>query len=180
MSKLILKRFHCVTETDEVGADSPYFLTFVGDIATGKTALKLTRQGNWHNEVDQGEIWTVNATVAEGFDFTPSKTIVLCGLVEEDEGVDINTTEVDNIRTVLSNRIKQYQATGANTVTALIRNDMAQLMRTMIAMSLLTSSGASDDIVGVKPLKPNGNTGEQALVSLVGDGGHYRVRYGVA
>lgn len=180
MSKLILKRFQCAIETDEVGADSPYFLTFVGDIATGKTSLKLTRQGNWHNEVDQGEIWTVNATVAEGFDFEPGKTIVLCAVVEEDEGLDISGAEVDTIRTSLSNRIKQYQQTGSNTVTSLIRNDMAQLMRGLIMVSLLSSAGDRDDIVGVKPLKPNGKTGEQALVSLSGDGGLYRVRYGVA
>lgn len=180
MSKLILKRFQCLEETDEVGADSPYFLTFVGDIATGKTALKMTRQGNWHNEVDQGEVWTANETVADGFDFTPSKTVVLCAMVEEDEGVDVSSAEITSIRTGLTNRLKQFQATGSTTVTTLIRNDMASLMRAHIGVSLITSAGAGDDIVGVKPVTLNGQLGEQALVSLVGDGGHYRVRYGIA
>jgi hypothetical protein len=180
MSKLILKRFQCMEETDEVGSDSPYFLTFVGDIATNKTAMKMTRQGNWHNEVDQGETWTANETVADGFDFTPNKTVILCGMVEEDEGVDISSAEVTSIRTTLANRLNQFKATGSTTVTTLIRNDLASLMRGMISVSLLTSSGASDDIVAVKPLTPNGQLGEQPLVSLVGDGGHYRVRYGIA
>jgi hypothetical protein len=180
MSKLILKRFHCVRETNEIDSDSPYFLTFVGDISSDQTAIKLTRQGNWHNEVDEGEIWTANETVADGFNFTPSKSIILCGLVEEDDGLDVSSAEVVNIRNGLAARIKQHQASGANTVTNLIRNDLANLMRGLIQVSLLTSSGGRDEIVNVKPLKPNGQTGEQALVKLSGDGGYYRVRYGVA
>ena len=180
MSKLILKRFQCVTETDEVGADSPYFLTFVGDITTGKTALKLTRQGNWHNEVDQGEIWQVNATVADGFDFKPAKTLVLCAMVEEDEGLDISSAEVEQMQAALAQRLNQYRATGANVIKPIITNGMAQMMRSLVLMSTITSAGANDDLVGVKALTLNGNSGEQALVSLVGDGGHYRVRYGVA
>jgi len=180
MSKLILKRFHCVTETDEVGADSPYFLTFVGDIVSGQTALRLTRQGNWHNEVDQGEIWQVNATVADGFEFKPGRTLVLCAMVEEDEGLDISGAEVESMLAAMTQRLNQYRATGANVVKPIITNGMAQLMRSLIFVSTLSSAGAQDDIVGVKALALNGNNGEQALVSLVGDGGHYRVRYAVA
>jgi len=180
MSKLILKRFHCVTETNEVGADSPYFLTFVGDITNGNTAMKLTRQGNWHNEVDEGEIWQVNATVADGFNFKPATTLVLCAMIEEDEGLDINNAEVEQIQAALAQRLNQFRATGANVVKPIITSSMVQTMRARMMVSLLTSAGKNDDIVGVKALKLNGNTGEQALVSLVGDGGHYRVRYGVA
>jgi len=180
MSTLILKRFHCVTETNEPGSDSPYFLTFVGDITNGNTAMKMTRQGNWHNEVDEGEIWQVNATVADGFNFKPATTLVLCAMVEEDEGLDISNAEVEQIQAALAQRLNQFRATGANVIKPIITNSMAQTMRARIVVSLLTNAGAGDDIVGVKALKLNGNTGEQALVSLVGDGGHYRVRYGVA
>lgn len=180
MSQLILKRFHCVTETDEVGADSPYFLTFVGDIVNGKTSLRLTRQGNWHNEVDQGEIWQVNATVADGFDFKPARTLVLCAMVEEDEGLDISGNEIESMQAAMAQRLNQYRATGANVIKPIITNGMAQLLRSLVLMSTLSSAGARDDIVGVKALKLSGNAGEQALVSLVGDGGHYRVRYAVA
>jgi hypothetical protein len=180
MSKLILKRFHCVEETNEIDSDSPYFLTFVGDIATGKTHLKLTRQGNWHNEVDSGEIWTVNETVADGFDFSPSKTVVLCALVEEDDGLDINANERDMIETAVKNEMQSFINTGSTTVTNKVRNDMADRMRSAIFLATLTAAGDRDDIVSVKALKPNGKTGEQALVKLAGDGGRYRVRYAVA
>lgn len=180
MSKLILKRFQCVVETDEVGADSPYFLTFVGDITTGKTALKMTRQGNWHNEVDQGETWIANATVADGFDFKPAKTLVLCAMVEEDEGLDISSAELENIHAGLAKRLKDYRDTGANVIKPIITSGMANTMRGLMQVAMITTSGAADDFVALKALKLNGNTGDQALVTLVGDGGRYRVRYGVA
>ena len=180
MSKLILKRFACVTETDEIGADSPYFLTFVGDITTGTTSIKLTRQGNWHNEVDQGETWIVNEQVADGFNFVASKTVVLCAMVEEDEGIDINSDEVGMIKLVLTQRLAQFRATGSTTMTSLIRSNLLTMMHGAMSNMLSTSVGASDDFVAVKALTLNGQTGEQSIVTLVGDGGKYKVRYAVA
>lgn len=180
MSKLILKRFQCVVETDEIGADSPYFLTFVGDIGTGDTSIKMTRQGNWHNEVDAGEVWTVNETVSQGLGYVPNKTVVLCAVVEEDEGVDITSAEVNAIELAAKSALNQFRATGSTTVTTKVRNDLAAAMRGSIFAQLLSSSGARDDIVSVKPLVLNGNTGEQAVVTLVGDGGRYKVRYAMA
>ena len=180
MSKLILKRFQCLVETDEIGADSPYFLTFVGDITTGATSIKMTRQGNWHNEVDQGEVWTVNETVSQGFGYVPNKTVVLCGLVEEDEGIDITSAEVGAIEGAVKSALNQFRATGSTTVTTKVRKDLATAMRSAIALHLLSSSGASDDLVGVKALVLNGKTGEQSVVPISGDGGLYKVRYAMA
>ena len=180
MSKLILKRFACVTETDEIGADSPYFLTFVGDITSGTTSIKLTRQGNWHNEVDQGETWIVNEQVADGFNFVASKTVVLCAMVEEDEGMDIDSEEVGMIKLALTIRLKQFKATGSTTMTNLIRSNLLATMRGAMGNMLNSSVGASDDLVAVSALKLNGNSGDQSIVTLVGDGGRYKVRYAVA
>ncbi len=179
MSKLILKRFQCAVETDEIGADSPYFLTFVGDITSGATSIKMTRQGNWHNEVDAGEIWTVNETVSQGFGYVPNKTVVLCAVVEEDEGLDVTSAEVDAIELAVKNALNQFRATGSTTVTSKVRNDLASSMRGAIFAHLLSSSGARDDIVGVKPMVLNGKTGEQSLLSVSGDGGLYKVRYAI-
>lgn len=182
MSKLILKRFHCVVETNEIGADSPYFLTFVGDI-TGQQPphIKMTRQGNWENEVDQGEIWTVNETVADGFNFLDSKkTVVICGMVEEDEGLDITSAELNNVKNLVQSKLDVLKATGSNTVTGFVRSELAKSMRVGIVAALLTNSGAKDDIVNCAGLALNNATGEQALVKLYGDGGKYHLRYGVA
>ena len=180
MSKLILKRFACVVETDEVGADSPYFLTFVGDITTGNTSIKLTRQGNWHNEVDQGETWIVNEQVADGFNFVANKTVVLCAMVEEDEGIDIDSEEAGMIKLVLTHRLAQFKATGSTTMTSLIRANLLAKMHDLINTMLNSSVDARDDLVAVKALALNGNLGEQSIVTLIGDGGKYKVRYGVA
>ncbi len=180
MTKLILKRFQCAIETDEVGADSPYFMTFVGDIATGVTSIKMTRQGNWHNEVDAGEIWSVNETVAQGFGFVPNKTVVLCAVVEEDDGVDITSNELGAIEGAVKGMLNQFRATGSTTVTNKVRNDLAGAMRGAILLHALSSAGGQDDIVGVKALALNGKAGEQSLVTVNGDGGRYRVRYAVA
>ena len=179
MSKLILKRFACVVETDEIGSDSPYFLTYVGEMASPNSTMKLTRQGNWHNEVDQGEKWVVNEEVSNGFDFVASNTVVLCGMVEEDEGIDINNQDADAIEAALNRELKEFKDTGSTTVTKKIRRDMITRMRGAIS-NMLSGAGASDDLVAVKALTLNGNLGEQSIVTLVGDGGRYRVRYGVA
>ncbi|MBI5259957.1 MAG: hypothetical protein HY855_25880 [Burkholderiales bacterium] len=180
MAKLILKRFHCVVDTDESGAESPYFLSFVADIGTGATHLKMTRQGNWHNEVDQGEIWTVNDTVADGFALVPSKTLVLSAMVEEDEGLDVTTNELALIKQMLTTKWNSIRQSGANIVNGSVSGPMATTMRTMIALALSSSAGANDDPMGVKVVKLTGQAGELELVRFQADDGLYRVRYAQA
>jgi hypothetical protein len=178
MSQLILKRFQCAIDTNEVGGESPYFVTFVGDIGTGATTTMMTRQGNWHNEVDKGEIWTVNHTVASGFALVPAKTLVLSAMVEEDEGLDISSAEM---QTIAQNMHSFFQGfLGGASITSSIRVAMSNRLKTLMQGMLLSSSGADDDLMGVKALKLNGNAGDQSLVSFSGDGGLDRVRYAVA
>lgn len=180
MAKLILKRFQCVVDTDELGSESPYFLTFVGDIGSGKTSLKMTRQGNWENEVDKGETWTVNETVAEGFDLVPSKTLVLSALVEEDEGLDVNGNEVAMIRQVLTNKLNGFRAAGVTIINGTIVGPMVTAFNTALGLALSSSSGADDDFMGTKQVGLTGHSGELAPISFVRDDGKYKVRYAVA
>ena len=177
MAKLILKRFQCVIDTNELGSESPYFLTFVGDFATGKTALKLTRQGNWHNEVDQGETWTVNETVADGFDLVPTKTVVLSAMVEEDEGLDVNSVEINMIRSVLTSRLNTLRQAGVTLVNATIGNLMASTMKTALQLALSSASGADDDYMGTRRVPITGQSGDLQLITFNADRGLYRVRY---
>ena len=170
MAKLILKRFQCVIDTNELGSESPYFLTFVGDFATGKTALKLTRQGNWHNEVDQGEIWTVNETVADGFDLVPTKTVVL----------DVNSVEINMIRSVLTARLNTLRQAGVTLVNATIANLMASTMKTALQLALSSASGADDDYMGTRRVPITGQSGDLQLITFNADSGLYRVRYAQA
>ena len=180
MSKLILKRFQCVIDTDELGSESPYFLTFVGDIGSGKTTLKMTRQGNWENEVDKGEIWTVNETVAEGFALVPAKTLVLSAMVEEDEGLDVNGNEMTMIHNVLIAKLNGFRQAGATIVNSAIAGPMASAFKSVLGLALFSTTGAADDYMGTKRVALSGNVGDLPVVSFVGDGGRYNVRYAVA
>jgi hypothetical protein len=178
MSQLILKRFQCAIDTNELGSESPYFVTFVGDIGTGATTTMMTRQGNWHNEVDKGEIWTVNHTVASGFALVPSKTLVLSAMVEEDEGLDVNSDEMKDVAKIMHNFFQGFL--GGVAITGSIRTAMVARLKTLLQGKLLSASGAADDLMGVKALTLNGQAGDQSLVSFSGDDGLYRVRYAVA
>lgn len=182
MAKLILKRFHCAVGTSEIGAESPYFLTYVGDLSTGQSHLKMTRQGNWENEVDQGEIWTVNETVADGFSLTPSKTVALSAMVEEDEGLDVSAVERGMIKNLLDAKLQQFQQAGVTTVNSAITGPMALVFKSGLALALSSASGASDDLMGMpKALKLQGQPGELTkLATFTGGGGVYHVRYAQA
>jgi hypothetical protein len=173
MAKLILKEFRCVVDTDELGAESPYFLVFIGDLETGKTELKMIRQGNWHNEVDKGELWTVNAPVVSGFSFKPNPTLVLVALIEEDENLDISNFERDNlIKPLLAAKFKSFKDSGSTIVTGGIESGVSSTFKTALGLTL-----ANDDNMGIKRLKPNGQTGNQPLLNYFADTGHYRVRF---
>jgi hypothetical protein len=159
MAKLILKEFRCVEDTDEVGAESPYFLVFIGDLETGKTELKMIRQGNWHNEVDKGELWTVNAPVTNGFSFKPNPTLVLVAMVEEDENVDVSAFERDNIiKPLLAAKFKSFRDSGATIVTNAIASGVIDTFNIFLNVSL-----SNDDNMGIKRLKTTGQTGERPV-----------------
>ena len=173
MAKLILKRFKCIADTDEVGAESPYFIVFVGDLETGKTELKMIRQGNWHNEVDQGETWEVNAPVVSGFSFNPNPTLVLVALIEEDENLDVSNFERDNfIKPLLAAKFQSFKDSGSTIVTGGIVVGVSSIFKILLDALL-----DNDDNMGIKRLKPNGQTGNQPLLNYFADTGHYRVRF---
>lgn len=54
MANLVLKRFQCVEDTDAVGGESPYFITWVGDMVMAKSTLRATRKTYWNNNADKG------------------------------------------------------------------------------------------------------------------------------
>jgi hypothetical protein len=48
MPKLILEKFQCVEETDEVGSDNPYFFTFVGQRSSVTNTARFLAQRSGH------------------------------------------------------------------------------------------------------------------------------------
>lgn len=173
MAQLILKEFRCVDDTNESGAESPYFIVFVGDLTTRNSDVVQVRQGNWHNEVDKGELWVVNAPVLSGFSFKADPTIVLVALIEEDENVDINKAEVSAIvKPIMRSQFKSITDSGTTTVTSAIAGSLRSAFNNTLSIFL-----SNDDNMGVLRLKVNGKTGPQPLLNYFADSGHYRVRF---
>jgi len=171
MAKLVLKRFRCITQDDDTGSDSPYFIIYVGDIVTGKVQVKRVRQGNWHNEVDGGETWTVNETVAISFSFKNAQTYVLVACLEEDDDVDITLQEIEVMEGKMTSQLQDFAgATLKKNVRDAIRNKFN---------SLIINSLGNDDHIQTKRLSPvTGTPGELSPLTFQ-DSGHYIVRFAI-
>jgi hypothetical protein len=175
MAKLMLKEFRCVEDTDESGSESPYFLVFIGDLVTGKTDVKRIKQGNWDDEVDKGELWVINAPVpfVHNFSFKTNPTLILVALIEEDVDVDISNAEVNSFfKPLLDDVFQNFKNSGATKVTSGISSGVASAFSNLIGLKL-----GNDDNMGVKRLKPTGQTGLQPILNYFADTGHYRVRF---
>src|SRR5687767_10401322 len=86
---------HCVEETSESGADSPYFLVF----AASPTNPNATAFGKWGPgyldvNVSSGEIHYPNATIISN---VPSNWFLISVMMEEDDGNDFSALELQNI-----------------------------------------------------------------------------------
>ena len=176
MANLVLKRFHCITQDDDSGGDSPYFIIYVGDIVTGKVNVKRVKQGNWDNEVDGGENWTVNETVATGFSLNNAQTYVLVACIEEDDNVDISSAEIDAMETAMRSQLAGFS--GIATMTFPVRTAILTLFRQRINSAL---GGGNDDFIGkIDRLAPvTASPGELADLVKFRGSGDYNVRFGV-
>jgi hypothetical protein len=199
MKKLILKEFRCVNDTDEWGgSDSPYFITFVGDItrpAADNSRIQVTARGEWHDEVEEGELFVVDEVIDTGsFSLNPAQTVVLVALIEENEGFDITRLDGAKLKKIqgpLSNKLFALKKNGANKIDGGAYGNFIDL-RDMFEKNLKnvlaeSSRGDEDDLLGIRPtvFQPNlsihpwltGQTGNQPLMYFLGDGGNYKVRY---
>lgn len=179
MAKLVLKEFTCVVDTDELGSESPYFITLVGDVAKGDAKVKITRQGNWHNEVDKGEKWIVNETVDSGFSPNSNQTLVLVAMVEEDEGLDVSGSERAFIESKLNDQLNDLKSAGVNQITGSIRDAISNNFVNRVSAALSSAAGANDDLLGIKRLQLNGAPGAQPPLKFTGGNGDYRVKFAI-
>lgn len=178
MAKLIFKRFTCVTETDEVGSDSPYFLFFIGNTnPTTKQAtstVKMVREDTWDNNIDSGDsrdISTGDQTIATNVD---SNTLVLVAVLEEDVNPDLVGINLLNVQI-------QAQAFFAFFVTTQNWNlpQLATKMKTVF-LDIINSNLANDDMVNVARLTIPSKVGSIPTVHFFGDGGHYTTDFAIA
>jgi len=190
MAKLILKRFQCVEDTDESGGESPYFLTWVGNLDDpAQSTLTLTAKAYWENNVDKGPgAWPVDHVVCPTLPSSPSKTLALAVMCEKDEGRDITTTEVQAIKQTLQAALQTWVSSGVfdSNNNANFVNTLKNTFEAQVRKKLDSSSGADDDLMeednwrAARRIALTGRNEELAIVTFKGDTGQYNVRYGQA
>ena len=187
MPKLVLKRFQCVVDTDESGGESPYFITWVGDIVKSESSLRLTRKAYWNNNVDMGPgAWPVDDTVCTGLTLKPSETLALAVMVEKDEGLDIVTSELETIRSTMAKVLETHRRAGFAAGDANFINTMKNTLESKVSAALQSSAGADDDLMkednyrAARRITLTGKAEELAVVTFKGGCGQYNVRFAQA
>ena len=190
MASLKLVKFECVEDTDEIGFESPYFLTFIADtrfLSNGFEKLPevhLTRKNFWNNKVDKGEVWPVNANITSTFSLSPDHTLVLAAMIEKDEGVDISGAEIATIRNKMSQSWTAHIQGGFQINDSGLTHNLSNAFEGAINTALSTAVGADDDLMensvgkAVRRVTLTHEPGTFAAVSFPGGGGFYRVWYG--
>ena len=182
MANLILKRFQCVEDTSEIGGESPYFITWVGDVRDGTSTLKLTRKTYWDNNVSKGPgAWPVDDVVSTGLSLKPSDTLALAIMVEKDEGIDVLASEIDAIRSSMATVLRNHEAFMASDPSFI--STMKNTLESKVKQALQSSAGADDDLMeesghrAARVIDLRGGAGELPIVTFKGGGGQYSVRY---
>ena len=176
MATLKLVEFRCITETNESGDDSPYFVAFIGHIPQpGQQAtsdVKLLRDGSWDNQVNTGELWEANMTVANGVD---KNTTVLVAFLEEDVDPDIVGAALDAVRKGMTTFFNPY---------ASIKNLNLEQYEYWVKKNLipqfyylLDTYTGNDERGDVGRLAISASSGPLPLLILNGDGGSYKLRF---
>ncbi len=142
MATLTLTDFKCIEETNEIGSDSPYFVFFIGK-GSDPAAAKLVRirQSQWDNEVEEGNVFHPNATVAS----VDGNTLVLCALMEEDDNADIATGNgaFQKIRAHMRTLLAAHAASGSTPVAQLAKKLIPEFKKSIDAHT------TNDDLIGV-------------------------------
>jgi hypothetical protein len=71
-TKLTFQHFICEEGTSEQGDESPYFLTWVGNVADNVSTVHYTRQAVWNDNVPENPngVWLVNEAIVRNFQLT--------------------------------------------------------------------------------------------------------------
>ena len=173
MSKLILRRFRCREETDEVGDDSPYFLVFHGRARQGSTSasssVKLVRKSAWDHTVAEGELIIANMTVLDPL----SVDLVLVAMMEEDHGTDFSGAQLERLRGWICpffNGLADAVASLDSKLLGLVRDEFRRGIRAL---------NSNDDLITVRTVVGPGVAMPPPLLRFAGDGGRYDVRFAV-
>jgi hypothetical protein len=167
MTTLILNEFKCYAETNESGDDSPYFVFFVGDPTSPKSAsLIRIRQSHWDNDVAKGDLFKPGASVAP----VTSSSFVLCALMEEDDNADFvpENGAFANVRKSMREQFDAYAASGSSAATTLATKLIPKFG------DALNEYCTNDDLVAVVHIPMNIDLVAHGSFAFRGDGAHYK------
>lgn len=178
MANLKFQKFTCVTETDEAGSDSPYFLLFIGNIdpktKQATSTVKMVREDKWDNNIDSGDsrdISTGNQTIATNVD---SNTLVLVAVLEEDVDPDMAGINLLNVQIKAQASFAFFVATQNLKLPQLATKMKAEFI------DIINRNLVNDDMVNVARLTIPSKVGSIPTVHFFGDGGHYTTEFALA
>jgi hypothetical protein len=189
MARLILKRFQCVEDTSESGGESPYFITWVGNLNDpSASTLTLTAKTYWNNNVFKGPgSWPVDHVVCAALPPSPARTLALAVMVEKDEGRDIVTAEMQAMKATLQAALAVWVSSGIlDSSNANFVNTLKNTFEAQVKAKLSSSVDADDDLMeednwrAARRIALSGQNEELAIVTFKGGSGQYNVRYGQA
>jgi len=170
MSKLVLKRFRCNTESDERGNDSPHFLIFHGKRGQGGPStsnVELVRRSAWDDEVVEGELVNANTTVLNPM----NADLVLVAMMEEDWDADFTGLTLMRLRAWICpffNSLASSVAFIDGTIANLVLQEYKRGINALLS---------NDEVLGVKRLSLTPSGTELPLLKFTGDGSNYDVRF---
>lgn len=173
MGMLILTDFKCVRETNEIGADGPYFVFFIGKASNPAAAKLVTlRQPDWDELVDEGDVFHPNAAV----DNVDDDTLVLCALMEEDLRTDISvgTGAFRRIRDQMRDRLAVSVDAGAISVDQLAQELIPEFRR------VIDDHRTNDDLIDVIHVPTDIDLPQHGPFNMDGGGGSYLVWFDIA
>jgi len=186
MAKLVLKRFQCVEDTSEIGGESPYFITWVGDLREGVSRCRRSQKTYWDNNVSKGPgAWPVDLVVCSDLSLKPADTIAFAIMVEKDGGFDITEAEATAIQNRMGTVLRNHQEIFTVADPQFV-NTMRNTFEAEVRKALQTTSGDDDDLMeednwrAARRIALKGVVGELDIVTFKGGGGQYKVRYAQA
>jgi len=183
MASLKVDALRCVTETDEVGSDDVYIVTFRGNTtAPFGSNVGVHGPGTLWTGFDSGDLETTDVTIA---DFRLDAVYVVM-LVERDDSRDISGDDVlgawrSQCDLTWKAQMLSLLGGGPGPASEAMRAVAAQsIVNTMLGLSSIYMNfpKGNDDLIDV-PKRIRITPGQLVKEEFYGDGGHYRIAFKV-
>src|SRR5262245_22101024 len=184
MAWLKVGGIRCIEETDEVGSDDIYLVTFRGNsLAPFESNISVKGPGSVWSDFDSGEAVATDVRIA-GF---RSDSVYVVMLVEEDNDRDIDGDEVvgawkAQLDLIWKAQMLSLLGGGSGPASEAVRAVAAQaIINAMLGLASLYMNfpKGNDDLIDV-PKRVRIAPGQVLKLEFYGDGGHYRVAFIIA